>query len=86
MHLIQMQLQATLHLFVLVVAMLLESYLRLNHRRRQQLGYLRFYRDTRHLLSIPFYAAATATAALLLGVLWQDALHWLPQHVKLVRF
>ena len=56
--------QATLHLVILLLAMVLESYLRLNHRWRQQLGYLRFYRGTRHLLSVPFYGAAIATAAL----------------------
>ena len=77
--------QATLHLVILLLAMVLESYLRLNHRWRQQLGYLRFYRSTRHLLSIPFYAAAIATAALLLAELWPKAVCWLPQHTKLVR-
>ena len=75
--------QATLHLVILLLAMILESYLRLNHRWRQQLGYLRFYRSTRHLLSIPFYAAAIATAALLLAELWPKAVCWLPQHTKL---
>ena len=69
---------------ILLLAMLLESFLRLKHRRRQQLGYLRFYRNTRHLLSVPFYAAAVATAALLLVELWPDAVAWLPQHHKLV--
>ena len=76
--------QATLHLVILVLAMVLESYLRLNHRWRQQLGYLRFYRSTRHLLSVPFYGAALATAALLLAELWPEAARWLPQHTKLV--
>ena len=77
--------QATVHLLILLLAMLLESYLRLNHRWRQQLGYLRFYRNTRHLLSIPFYAAAVATAALLLVELWPAAALQVPQHIKLVR-
>lgn len=76
--------QATLHLVILVLAMVLESYLRLNHRWRQQLGYLRFYRSTRHLLSIPFYGAAIATAALLLAELWPKATGWLSQHTILV--
>jgi len=82
--LISMEVQATLHLVILVLAMVLESYLRLNHRWRQQLGYLRFYRSTRHLLSVPFYGAAIATAALLLAELWPGAACWLPQHTKLV--
>ncbi len=76
--------QATLHLVILLLAMVLESYLRLNHRWRQQLGYLRFYRGTRHLLSVPFYGAAIATAALLLAELWSQAACWLPQHTKRV--
>lgn len=49
--------QATAHTFILLCALLLEIFLRCSHRRRQQKGYLRFYRRTRHLLSIPFQAS-----------------------------
>jgi hypothetical protein len=45
--------QASAHILLLLLALLLESYLRLQHRRRQQAGYLAFYWRTRGLLSIP---------------------------------
>ena len=82
----QILLQASVHLLLLVLAMVLESYLRLNHRWRQQLGYLRFYRNTRHLLSVPFYAVSCSIAASLLVELWPEVLHQLCPHLKLVRW
>lgn len=64
--------------------MCLESYLRLNHRWRQQCGYLRFYRNTRHLLSVPFYSVSCSIAASLLVELWPQFLCTLSPHLKLV--
>lgn len=47
------------HILLLLLALLLESYLRLQHRRRQAAGYLAFYWRTRSLLPL-----ATRTTAL----------------------
>ncbi|KAK9809676.1 hypothetical protein WJX73_003336 [Symbiochloris irregularis] len=57
----QLAFKATLHLCILLCAFVLESFLRYSHRRRQQAGYLRFYRRTRNLLSFPFQVAALCT-------------------------
>ena len=54
--------QAAAHLAALVLALGLESFLRVQHRRQQQAGYLAFYWRTRGLLSIPTRAAALAQA------------------------
>ncbi len=51
--------QASAHILLLLLALLLESYLRLQHRRRQTAGYLAFYWRTRSLLP-----AATRVTAL----------------------
>ena len=45
--------QASAHILLLFLALLLESYLRVQHRKRQQAGFLAFYWSTRGLLSIP---------------------------------
>ncbi len=45
-----------------MLALGLESFLRVQHRRQQQAGYLAFYWRTRGLLSIPTRAAALAQA------------------------
>ena len=44
--------QASAHILLLLLALLLESYLRLQHRRRQAAGYLAFYWRTRSLLPL----------------------------------
>ena len=54
-----MHAQASAHILLLLLALLLESYLRLQHRRRQAAGYLAFYWRTRSLLP-----AATRVTAL----------------------
>ena len=46
--------QASVHSGVLLCSLLLEAFLRYKHQRRQSQGYLRFYRHTRDLLSLPF--------------------------------
>jgi hypothetical protein len=45
--------QASAHILLLLLALALEGYLRLQHRRRQAAGYLAFYWRTRGLLSTP---------------------------------
>ncbi len=54
--------QASAHILLLLLALLLESYLRLQHRRRQLAGYLAVYWHTRGLLSIPTRATAIGQA------------------------
>ncbi|GMH41194.1 hypothetical protein BSKO_09104 [Bryopsis sp. KO-2023] len=56
------------HVLLLVVAGGMEGFIRLQHRRRQSLGYLDFYRQTRKLLPIPFQTAAYSVAAMLVIV------------------
>ncbi|KAK9816739.1 hypothetical protein WJX72_004435 [[Myrmecia] bisecta] len=65
--------KASAHVILLALSLLLASFLRYAHRRRQRLGYLRFYRRTSMLLNVPALAAATATAVLLLATLWPHA-------------
>lgn len=61
---------ATAHVPLLVLAGVMEGFIRLQHRRRQSLGYLQFYRETRRLLPIPFQTSAYSGAAMLLVVAW----------------
>ena len=56
--------QASAHILLLLLALLLESYLRLQHRRRQAAGYLAFYWRTRSLL--PLATRVTALGQVLL--------------------
>ena len=51
-------LQASAHILLLLLALALEGYLRLQHRRRQAAGYLAFYWRTRGLLSNPMRITA----------------------------
>ena len=62
----EMILAASLHVPLLILAGVMEGIIRLAHRRRQSLGYLEFYRQTKRLLPIPFQTAAYSVAALLL--------------------
>eukprot|EP00210_Caulerpa_lentillifera_P005504 g5263.t1 len=59
-------LAASFHVLLLVIAGVMEGVIRLQHRRRQSLGYLEFYRQTKKLLPIPFQTAAYSVAALFL--------------------
>lgn len=61
-------LAAACHVPILLVAGILEGFIRLQHRRRQSLGYLNFYRETRKLLPVPFQTAAYSVSAMLVGV------------------
>lgn len=73
-------LAAALHVLLLILAGAMEGIIRFSHRRRQSLGYLEFYRQTKKLLPIPFQTAAYSVAALFLlqscfsdsGVVSQD--------------
>jgi len=58
-------LAAALHVPLLILAGIMEGIIRLAHRRRQSLGYLEFYRQTKKLLPIPFQTSAYSVAALL---------------------
>ena len=71
--------QASAHILLLLLALLLESYLRLQHRRRQAAGYLAFYWRTRSLL--PLATRVTALGQVLLFCLpivlyVQEGLHF----------
>lgn len=59
---------ATCHVPVLVIAGVMEGFVRLQHRRRQSLGYLNFYKQTRKLLPVPFQTAAYAVSLMLVVV------------------
>jgi len=58
-------LAAALHVPLLILSGIMEGIIRLAHRRRQSLGYLEFYRQTKKLLPIPFQTSAYSVAALL---------------------
>lgn len=59
---------ATCHVPLLIAAGLMEGFVRLQHRRRQSLGYLNFYRQTRKLLPVPFQTAAYSVSVMLVLV------------------
>ena len=50
-----------MHSGVLLCSLLLEAFLRYKHQQRQSQGYLRFYRHTRDLLSLPFQVPASSS-------------------------
>lgn len=77
-------LAASLHVPLLVLAGLMEGVIRLQHRRRQSLGYLEFYRQTKKLLPIPFQTAAYSVAALLLLESWSKDKEGNSQEVSMI--
>jgi len=62
--------QASAHILLLFLALLLESYLRVQHRKRQQAGFLAFYWSTRGLLSIPSRVTAVGQVHITPGISW----------------
>ena len=80
--------QASAHILLLLLALLLESYLRLQHRRRQAAGYLAFYWRTRSLLPLATRVTALGQVLLLLcpralqGQVWA---HFICQAAQVLR-
>ncbi|CAK0761003.1 hypothetical protein CVIRNUC_002819 [Coccomyxa viridis] len=66
------EVKASAHILLLLLALLLESYLRLQHRRRQAAGYLAFYWRTRSLLPLATRVTALGQGLLTMVAFWAD--------------
>ncbi|CAL8467623.1 g7161 [Coccomyxa elongata] len=75
--------KASAHILLLFLALLLESYLRMQHRKRQQAGFLAFYWSTRGLLSIPSRVTAVGQGVVTMVAFWPDVPAQLNQLRKL---
>ncbi|EIE24608.1 hypothetical protein COCSUDRAFT_62040 [Coccomyxa subellipsoidea C-169] len=75
--------KASAHILLLFLALLLESYLRVQHRKRQQAGFLAFYWSTRGLLSIPSRVTAVGQGVVTMVAFWPDVPAQLNQLRKL---